>query len=121
MEKLLFDIEQISNYLSIKEKTIYKKVESGEIPHYKIGRLLRFKKEEIDKWLEACKQANKLEAGQQKIKKNRRKSSKLINNHFDKITANIIDEETSKYYHTDNGKSDLIEGLAEMEAANGNL
>ena len=60
MEKLLFDIKQISNYLSIKEKTIYEKVESGEIPHYKIGRLLRFKKEEIDKWLETCESGHQL-------------------------------------------------------------
>ena len=71
MEKLLFDIEQISNYLSIKEKTIYSKVEKNEIPHYKIGRLIRFKKDEIDQWMESCRQAKKLEAEQQKIKKNR--------------------------------------------------
>ena len=109
MEKLLFDIEQISNYLSIKEKSIYAKVEKKEIPHYRIGNLIRFKKEEIDQWLESCRQGNKPEVGQQKIKKNRKKSSKLIKNHFDKIIGNIIEKETNTYYSIDYGKSDRIE------------
>ena len=109
MEKLLFDVEQISNYLGIKEKTIYAKVAEDQIPYYRIGNLIRFKKDEIDQWLESCRYAHKPEAGQQKITKNRKKSSKLINSHIDKITTNIIDEETNKYYATNHGKSDRIE------------
>ena len=102
-------IKEVSNYLSIKEKTIYSKVEKKEIPHYRIGRLIRFTKEEIDNWLENCRNGQKPEVEQQKIKKNRRKLSNLFNNHVDKIAIKVIDEETHKYYDTKHGKSDRIE------------
>lgn len=109
MERLLFDVKQISFYLSIKEKTIYEKVASGEIPHYKIGRLIRFTKEAVDNWLDSCRNGHKPEAEQPKAKRNRKKSSNLLNNHIDKIATKVIDEEISKYYHTNSGKSDRIE------------
>lgn len=48
-------IEDISAYLNIKTKTLYAMVESGDIPHYRIGRLIRFKKEDVDLWMEAKK------------------------------------------------------------------
>lgn len=105
----LLTVSEVSNYLQIKQKTIYAKAEAGEIPCYRIGRLIRFSKNEIDEWLESCRSGNNPKTDQQKIRRNKRKSSKLINNHVDKITRNIIDAETSKYYHTDNGKSDRIE------------
>jgi excisionase family DNA binding protein len=48
-------IEDISAYLNIKTKTLYAMVESGDIPHYRIGRLIRFKREDVDLWMEAKK------------------------------------------------------------------
>ena len=48
-------IEDISVYLNIKSKTLYAMVESRDIPHYRIGRLIRFKKEDVDSWMEAKK------------------------------------------------------------------
>lgn len=48
----LLTIQQLSDYLSIKRSTLYAWVEQGFIPHYKMNRLIRFKKEEIDAWLE---------------------------------------------------------------------
>ena len=48
-------IEDISAYLNIKTKTLYAMVESGDIPHYRIGRLIRFKREDVDSWMEAKK------------------------------------------------------------------
>jgi excisionase family DNA binding protein len=107
METGLLTIEMLSNYLSIKVKTLYAKVEAGEIPHYRIGGLIRFRLEEIDQWLKGCRNGHKPEAEQNKFRNNR-KSSKLLNNHIDKITRNIIDAETNKYYSIDNGKSDRI-------------
>jgi excisionase family DNA binding protein len=50
--KEFFTIEQLSEYLNLKRSSLYFQVETGQIPHYRIGRLLRFKKGEIDQWLE---------------------------------------------------------------------
>jgi excisionase family DNA binding protein len=49
MEKGFFTVEEVSEYLSVKVSTVYAKV--SEMPHYKVGNLLRFKKEEIDAWM----------------------------------------------------------------------
>jgi len=49
----LIDIKMLSEKLSIKVKTLYHLVHKGEIPHYKIGRLVRFDEDVVDgKWLE---------------------------------------------------------------------
>jgi len=51
MDKWL-TLEQIAEYLQMSASSIYKMAQSGKIPAYKIGRQWRFKKEEIDKWVE---------------------------------------------------------------------
>lgn len=49
------NIKDASAYLSIKSKTLYAWASQGKMPYYRINGLLRFKKEELDKWLEGCK------------------------------------------------------------------
>jgi excisionase family DNA binding protein len=115
MGTLLLNIKQISEYLNIKQKTIYKKVEKGEIPYYKIGSLVRFKKEEIDHWLESFRNGKEREENNSSKKIRRKKLSHLHNNHIDKITRKIIDGETTKYYHNNHGKSDLIKAQEKGE------
>ncbi len=51
-ENEFFNITSLSLYLNIKASTLYTKVQIGELPHYRIGRLIRFKKADIDRWLE---------------------------------------------------------------------
>jgi len=53
--KEFLTIQEVSEYLGIKKSTLYSKVEKGEIPHYKIGHLVRFRQEEIDAWMERYK------------------------------------------------------------------
>lgn len=107
-EKKLLTILEISSYLSIKQKTLYAKVESGEIPHYRIGHLVRFRLDEINAWLEGCRRGDA-----QKIPtpKKRRIAKGRTGGSFDKIVTKIIDEETGKYYPASYGKSDRIEDL----------
>ncbi len=50
MEKLL-TIDELAKVLSVKKSTIYQWVHLGLIPHIKVGRLLRFREEDIQKWL----------------------------------------------------------------------
>jgi len=51
MDKWL-TLEQIAEYLQMSTSSIYKMAQGGKIPAYKIGRQWRFKKEEIDAWVE---------------------------------------------------------------------
>ena len=46
------NISELSEYLSIKAKTLYALAGKREIPHYRVNRLLRFRKSEIDQWME---------------------------------------------------------------------
>lgn len=50
MDKLL-TIDELAEYLTVKKSTIYQWVHLRLIPHMKVGRLLRFKEEDIKKWL----------------------------------------------------------------------
>ncbi len=54
MDKWL-TLEQIAEYLQMSTSSIYKMAQAGKIPSYKVGRQWRFKKEEIDKWVERNK------------------------------------------------------------------
>jgi excisionase family DNA binding protein len=44
--------DELSGHLSIKRSTMYSMVGSGEIPHYRIGRLIRFKRDDMGRWME---------------------------------------------------------------------
>ena len=45
-----WDILDLSRYLNVKVKTLYAMIYN--IPHYRVGKLIRFKKEEIEAWME---------------------------------------------------------------------
>jgi excisionase family DNA binding protein len=46
------DVRDLSEYLKLKEKTIYYLVSKGVIPCYRIGRLVRFRQDEVDAWMD---------------------------------------------------------------------
>jgi excisionase family DNA binding protein len=52
MIKEFLTIDDVCGFLSVKKSFIYSLVESGVIPHYRIGKLIRFKKSDIDNWME---------------------------------------------------------------------
>jgi excisionase family DNA binding protein len=47
----LWTVKDLSEYLQAKTKTIYDWVHRREIPFVKVGRLVRFRPSEIEKWL----------------------------------------------------------------------
>ena len=55
MQKLL-GINELSEYLSISKGTLYYWTCSKQIPYYKVGKRVKFKPEEIEKWLGERKQ-----------------------------------------------------------------
>lgn len=50
MDRLL-DVNQVSELLGVKSKTVYAWVNEGYIPYYKVGRLVRFNLNKVLKWL----------------------------------------------------------------------
>ncbi len=45
------DVKDLSEYLKLSVSAIYKLTSTSEIPHYKSGKRLYFKKKEIDEWI----------------------------------------------------------------------
>ncbi len=44
-------VEEIALYLGIKRDTVYKWLDQKNMPAHKVGRLWKFRKEEIDEWV----------------------------------------------------------------------
>ena len=50
---IVFDVEGLAEYLKVKDTWIYNKVGLKTIPYFKCGKYLRFKKSNIDKWIDS--------------------------------------------------------------------
>ena len=51
MEDRWLSVEEIAAYLGIKRDTVYKWIKEKGIPAHKVGRLWKFKKNEVDEWV----------------------------------------------------------------------
>ena len=47
----ILTIEEVAKYLRVSERTVYDWAQKGEIPAGKIGTVWRFKKSEIENWV----------------------------------------------------------------------
>lgn len=50
--KDIMDVKEASEYLKIKPSTLYKYVNEGIIPGFRVGNLWRFTKRGLDRWIE---------------------------------------------------------------------
>jgi excisionase family DNA binding protein len=104
MEKGFLNIKEVSEYLGIKKSSLYSRVEKKEIPHYKVGRLVRFKKSEIDPWMEKFKsEILDLHAEARRILKG--------SIDVDAIISKNIANAKGLNYTPNPGRSDRIKGL----------
>lgn len=51
----IFTVEGLAGYLQVSPKWVYERTHLKEIPFYKIGGLCRFRKKDIDRWLDTLK------------------------------------------------------------------
>ncbi len=51
MDEEILTIEEVAKYLRVSERTVYDWAQKGEIPAGKIGTVWRFKKSEVEKWV----------------------------------------------------------------------
>lgn len=46
-------VDEMSKYLGISNDTVYRWIERHKMPAHRMGRLWKFKKDEIDEWVKA--------------------------------------------------------------------
>ena len=50
-------VREVANYLNVDDKTVYRLAQRGELPGFKVAGTWRFKREDIDQWIETQKKA----------------------------------------------------------------
>ena len=65
MQDDILTIEEVAKYLRVSDRTVYDWAQKGEIPAGKIGTVWRFKKSEVEKWVNArlSSDSSKTESG----------------------------------------------------------
>ena len=51
MDERWLSVEEIAAYLGIKRDTVYKWIIRRDMPAHKMGRLWKFRKDEVDNWV----------------------------------------------------------------------
>lgn len=51
----LMTLPEIARFLQIAERTVYQWAQTGKLPSFKIGNVWRFKREDIEHWIEEQK------------------------------------------------------------------
>ncbi|MDO8476060.1 MAG: helix-turn-helix domain-containing protein [Candidatus Rokubacteria bacterium] len=49
-------VRQLAEYLSVNQRTVYRMAERGELPAFKVGDAWRFRRHDIDEWIERQQQ-----------------------------------------------------------------
>ena len=116
MDRDYLGIKEIAAYLGVRESHLYVLVETKQIPCYRVGRLLRFKKQDVDSWMEVHKQGGN-EAGEPSRCRAPRLRSR---GNVDGLVEKIVASAKNVVYNTHHGKPDRVGGLRK-EAKDGAL
>lgn len=55
MNDEILTLKEVATYLKLAEKTAYRLAAEGKLPGFKVGGSWRFKREDIEKWIEKNK------------------------------------------------------------------
>lgn len=55
----ILTLKEVAQYLKLAEKTAYRLASEGKLPGFKVGGSWRFKKEDIEQWIEVSKGSHK--------------------------------------------------------------
>ncbi len=53
MEDRWYSVDEIAEYLGIKRDTVYKWIKEKNMPTYRMGRLWKFRRDEVDDWVKS--------------------------------------------------------------------
>jgi excisionase family DNA binding protein len=106
--KEFLTIDELSEYLSVRRSTLYALVEKGGLPHYRVGRLIRIKRDDVDLWMESRRhEIVNVDSKAKTLLKAKDKGSLDV----DKIVKKYVDGAKGKDYTLPHGKPDQIKGL----------
>ena len=115
-EKFL-TVFEVASLLSVRPSTVYQWVSLGEIPHYKLGRIVRFRRKDLEAWVENFR----------KEKTDTERKTRVIlgtigrkDKDIDRIIKKSIAEVKGNGYTPSHGKPDQIKGLRK-EVSSGTL
>jgi excisionase family DNA binding protein len=57
MAETAMTVREVAVYLNVNQKTVYRLAQKGEIPGFKVAGTWRFRREDIDRWIERQMQA----------------------------------------------------------------
>lgn len=55
MSEQIMTVKDVASYLKLNERTVYRMTTSAKIPAFKVGTSWRFKREDLEKWIEEQK------------------------------------------------------------------
>lgn len=115
MEKEFLTIAQLSTRLGVRPSTLYSWVGSGEIPYLRLGRrLIRFRTDEIDLWLESHRATQKDHPNLKLKDFTKDPTVDIVNN----IVEEAIEDITGKRHTVHTGKPDRVKA-SERRRKNG--
>jgi excisionase family DNA binding protein len=94
----LISIKELSQFLNVKQSTLYAWVHNGTIPFYKLNGLIRFDLEDIQDWVRNSKPDS------QNAKFSIRKSKSLD---IDNIVKKAVEDVTNKRYNPSKRETSL--------------
>jgi len=65
MGETAMTVREVATYLNVNEKTVYRLALKGELPGFKVAGAWRFRRDDIDHWIEDQKQAVAQQEGEE--------------------------------------------------------
>jgi len=60
MDEPAMTVKQVAEYLNVDQKVVYKLAQTGGLPGFKVATIWRFKKTDINNWIEEQKKLQQL-------------------------------------------------------------
>jgi excisionase family DNA binding protein len=121
IEKGYLSVDEVARYLGVKASTIYQWVKEGEIPHYKLHKMKKFKREMIDAWMENHRgDGAVVDKGAKRVLESAKKGTRSPKADVDGVVRNAIEEVRRSSYNGNDGNQTKVKGLRK-EVKNGNL
>lgn len=88
MNEAILTIQGVADYLQIDEKTVYRMAQARELPGFKVRRQWRFKRVDIEEWIESRKKSSSAVPGEGSAGRAPAKARRVSASHRRTLSAN---------------------------------